>query len=169
MVAKRILVAIDRSPQSNYVFAEALDHARPRESELKLVHSVRAEPVVRSGPFLGIGTIGDVSTYGTLRRAQQEHLQHETQKAQTWLQTFCQQAIDRGIAAESICQVGDPATWICDLAKNWNADLIVLGRRGHQGLTEILLGSVSNYVVHHAPCSVLVVQGTASSLTETLN
>ena len=44
-------------------------------------------------------------------------------------------------------------------SQNWEADLIVIGRRGHQGLSEILLGSVSNYVVHHAPCSVLVVQG----------
>lgn len=47
---------------------------------------------------------------------------------------------------------------ICELARNWNADLIILGRRGRTGLSELLLGSVSNYVLHHAPCSVLTVQ-----------
>ncbi|MEO0350033.1 MAG: universal stress protein, partial [Cyanobacteria bacterium P01_A01_bin.15] len=41
----------------------------------------------------------------------------------------------------------------------WNADLIMMGRRGRSGFSELLLGSVSNYVMHHAPCSVLTVQG----------
>ncbi|NEO65320.1 MAG: universal stress protein, partial [Moorea sp. SIO4G2] len=44
--------------------------------------------------------------------------------------------------------------------------LIVLGRRGLGGLKEMVLGSVSNYVVHHAPCSVLVVQGVATPSLE---
>ncbi|WP_442949349.1 universal stress protein [Nostoc sp.] len=42
---------------------------------------------------------------------------------------------------------------------SWGADLIVLGRRGLKGFAELLAGSVSNHVVHHSPCSVLVVQG----------
>ncbi|MFM7578374.1 MAG: universal stress protein, partial [Microcystaceae cyanobacterium] len=36
-------------------------------------------------------------------------------------------------------------------------DVIVVGHRGRWGLSEILLGSVSNYVFHHAHCPVLVV------------
>lgn len=43
-----------------------------------------------------------------------------------------------------------------------------MGRRGHKGLSEILLGSVSNYVVHHAPCSVLVLQGLTAPTGDTL-
>ncbi|NEO28803.1 MAG: universal stress protein, partial [Kamptonema sp. SIO4C4] len=35
---------------------------------------------------------------------------------------------------------------------------VIIGRRGRVGLSEILLGSVSNYVLHHAPCAVMVVQ-----------
>jgi hypothetical protein len=34
-----------------------------------------------------------------------------------------------------------------------------MGRRGRTGISELLLGSVSNYVTHHATCSVLIVQG----------
>ncbi|CCQ49032.1 hypothetical protein CWATWH8502_2292 [Crocosphaera watsonii WH 8502] len=37
-------------------------------------------------------------------------------------------------------------------------DVIVMGHRGISGLQEFFLGSVSNYVLHHAPCSVLIVQ-----------
>jgi nucleotide-binding universal stress UspA family protein len=44
------------------------------------------------------------------------------------------------------------------MAKSWQADLIVLGRRGLKGISEIFLGSVSNYIVHQALCSVLIVQ-----------
>ena len=35
----------------------------------------------------------------------------------------------------------------------------MLGPRSRRGLTEIIMGSVRNYVVHHVPCSVLIVQG----------
>jgi nucleotide-binding universal stress UspA family protein len=55
--------------------------------------------------------------------------------------------------------VGDPGKAICTLAQDWSADLIVIGRRGMHGLGELLLGSVSSYVMHRSPCAVLVVQG----------
>lgn len=52
------------------------------------------------------------------------------------------------------------------MARSWNANIIVIGRRGHRGFTEFFLGSVSNYVMHHASCSVLTVQGPIISTTE---
>ena len=52
---------------------------------------------------------------------------------------------------------------ICELAKFWNADLIIMGRRGRSGLAEVFLGSESNYVLHHAPCSVQIVHLPVSS------
>lgn len=45
------------------------------------------------------------------------------------------------------------------VARNWQADVIVIDRRG---ISELLMGSVSNYVLHHAQCSVFTVQGVAS-------
>ncbi|WP_199338252.1 universal stress protein [Nostoc sp. FACHB-133] len=86
-------------------------------------------------------------------------LEIETRQAQSLLQLYYQKAKILGIMAESSYQTGDPGTNICDLARSWGADLIVLGRRGLNGFAELLAGSVSNHVVHHAPCSVLVVQG----------
>jgi nucleotide-binding universal stress UspA family protein len=73
------------------------------------------------------------------------------------LQAFCAQANTENINTEFSQNVGSPGKLICQMAKNWNADLIVIGRRGLSGITEFLIGSVSNYVLHHAPCSVHII------------
>lgn len=51
---------------------------------------------------------------------------------------------------------GEPAAAICGLATEVGARAVVLGSRGRGGLTRALLGSVSDYVVRNAPCSVVV-------------
>lgn len=52
---------------------------------------------------------------------------------------------------------GNPAQVLLDAAKN--ADLLVVGSRGHGGFADALLGSVSGRCVHHATCPVVVVHG----------
>lgn len=52
--------------------------------------------------------------------------------------------------------MGDPASLICDEAKEKGVQLIVIGTRGITGVTRWVMGSVSSKVVSHAPCSVLV-------------
>lgn len=162
MAFKHILVALDRAAEAIQVFEIAVEQARQTGATLLFMHCVRRESDIQSAPFMGIGTIADIDTYGTLKRIQQEHLLQELQLAQMRLQDWCQKAALRGVSAELDCPIGEPSLEICNVARNWGADLIIIGRRGHQGLSEIVLGSVSNYVVHHAPCSVLVVQGSAT-------
>ena len=53
---------------------------------------------------------------------------------------------------------GSPESRIVETAEKFQADLIVVGSHGYKRWERILLGSVSNSVVHHAPCSVLVVR-----------
>ena len=55
---------------------------------------------------------------------------------------------------------GHPADVLVREARG--ADLLVVGSRGYGGFAGVLLGSVSQHCVHHAPCSVLVIQGTGS-------
>jgi nucleotide-binding universal stress UspA family protein len=52
---------------------------------------------------------------------------------------------------------GHPAQILLDQARD--ADLLVVGSRGHGGFSGALLGSVSQHVVHHAPCPVVVIRG----------
>lgn len=52
---------------------------------------------------------------------------------------------------------GKPGEEICALAAAMPADVVVVGARGGNAVSRALLGSVSSYVVEHAPCAVLVV------------
>ncbi|MEO1430250.1 MAG: universal stress protein [Cyanobacteria bacterium J06633_8] len=71
---------------------------------------------------------------------------------------MCEQATKLGVKTEFSQNVGEPSRMICDIARNWEADVIVIGRRGRRGISEFVMGSVSNYVFHHAHCSVFIVQ-----------
>lgn len=73
------------------------------------------------------------------------------------LKALAEQVIAQGVAAEFTQSVGDPGRAICDLVGSWSADLIVMGHRGLKGMKALFMGSVSAYVQHHAPCSVLTV------------
>ncbi len=53
---------------------------------------------------------------------------------------------------------GSPESRIVETAEETHAELIVMGSHGYKSWERLLLGSVSNSVVHHAPCSVMVVR-----------
>ena len=63
-----------------------------------------------------------------------------------------------GLNATTVLIEGDPKSQIIDVAKEWPADLIVLGSHGRKGLSRFLMGSVSEAVVRHAHCSVEIVR-----------
>ena len=65
---------------------------------------------------------------------------------------------DAGFEAEQDVRLGPARSTIVDVAAKWRADLIVMGSHGRQGLKRILLGSVSEHVARHAPCSVEIVR-----------
>jgi nucleotide-binding universal stress UspA family protein len=64
-----------------------------------------------------------------------------------------------GIVAESHLVMGRPAEAIIELGEEIEAGLIVVGSRGHGPVGRLVMGSVSEGVVHHAHCPVLVVRG----------
>jgi nucleotide-binding universal stress UspA family protein len=64
----------------------------------------------------------------------------------------------QGIKAEIVIKDGHPAEKIIDAAKEFGADMIVVGSHGRHGAKKFLLGSVSSKVVEHAPCHVLVIK-----------
>ena len=160
---RKILVALDRSAHADTVFEQALELAKKEEASLMLFHCLPAQ-------LQGSGLYTDM--YGRelidYPHEMREQLRKEKKEACEWIKGYCQTATAQGVATEWDVKIGDAGSVIRELSNAWDADLIVLGRRGHRGLAEIFLGSVSNYVVHHAPCSVLVVQGINQTLDKTV-
>jgi nucleotide-binding universal stress UspA family protein len=155
----RILVAVDYLDLTSEIFKKACVLAQKHNSKLMIFHCVAKNlPGVQDlATMSSIYTFGGV--YSSDMLALQEEITKETAEQLTkWLNSFCKEANNLGIEAECDYILGDPGKQICQKAKEWEADLIIVGRRGRSGLTEVLLGSVSNYVLHHAHCSILVVQ-----------
>lgn len=66
-----------------------------------------------------------------------------------------------GVDITSEVLFGSPESRIVETAEDNKADLIVIGSHGYKQWERLLLGSVSNSVVHHAPCSVMIVRSPA--------
>ncbi|MDJ0693466.1 universal stress protein [Mastigocoleus sp. MO_188.B34] len=154
----KLLVAIDTSDMSQYVFDEAVSLAKTNNARLLLLHVLNPldeqyidgtviEPIIFYSEYQGEND----KTYIDWQKLKEKRLK--------WLQSQRDRAKKLGMVAESNQHIGEASRTICNVARSWGADLIVIGRRGRSGLSEFFLGSVSNYVLHHASCSVLIVQG----------
>ena len=165
----KILVAMD-CDSSQQVFDSALILGKAMNSQLMLLHVLT--PVEESSPRIA-GAFSGLEMYPDIAPEVSEEMLMNYRKQWDEFETQClemlrsrtAQATNAGVSAEFTQNVGNPGKTICAIARTWGADLIVLGRRGLSGLSEFLLGSVSNYVLHHAPCSVLTVQ-TVKTTTE---
>lgn len=157
---QKILVALDQSDASQPVFDAAVNLAKTLNAHLMLVHVLSPTSSFTNPVFSMPGIYPllreDVDFYLKQWRSQ------ETEGLE-FLQAKSRLATAAGIPTEFTQILGDPGNAICTIARNWNANLILIGRRGYTGLGELFMGSISNYVVHHAPCSVLTIQGQVDS------
>jgi nucleotide-binding universal stress UspA family protein len=117
----------------------AVDLSTQTGSELHVVHAWHSVPSTRFEAFLR----------GQLRREAEEMFDEQT--------SLIQDA--GGVVAEAHINEGPAIDEILDLAEEIGANLIVLGSRGHSTVERLVLGSVSEGVVHHAHCPVLVLRG----------
>lgn len=169
MVFKKILVALELSPADSPILETAIDLGLTQRASLLLIHCLsditEMAMLPQSGMGTGTGLVGGVMGTGMSPVAANLEVIEEANKtrdrqAQESLKEYSQQVKAQGVKVSFECyaSLGDTGSQICDAARESKADLILMGRKGHSGLTEALMGSASNYVLHHAPCSVLVVQ-----------
>jgi len=145
---KHIVVAVDASPSSNNAVEMAVNLAKTYGAKLSFLNVVRdmqlPESVMRMAEVEHIqGARSDV-----LRFVGEKTLK----QAEATAREFGLEDTGRKVA------VGDPATEIADFAKNSNADLIVIGTRGHNDLKGMFLGSVSRKVSNLADVNVMIVR-----------
>ena len=157
----KILVAIDRSTTSRKAFEAGLSLARTTGASLMLLHVLSSEETDYPTPFIYPGLEYDPSAEPILE-AYQEKVQKFEQQELEFLQSLTEEATKAGVKTEFTQTRGYPGRNICELAQKWSAELILVGSRGLTGMKEMFLGSISNYVTHHAPCSVLIVREDAN-------
>lgn len=143
---QRILVALDNSDIGRAVFEQALQLAEKTHARLMLLH-------VLSDAEVGYPTGQNLDSH-------LDQWDECKQQGLTLLRSHQQTASQAGVETEILQTPGAAPTMICNFAKHWGADLIVVGQRELSGLQRMIRGSVSNYVVHYAPCSVMTVHST---------
>ena len=160
----KILATLDSSDKNQSVFKTAVSLAQSTGAELMLLHVLSEEdpsyPILPTYAYYSVLKGNDGGIF------YQEFDKYEQQQAEI-LRNLAQKAIALGVTTEYTQLSGTPGWEICELANVWSADIIFVGSRGLKGLKEMFLGSVSNYVTHHAPCSVLLVRTNTDPATHT--
>ena len=155
MEYRQILVAIDRTSTNSEILEDALDLAQNQGARMMLFYCIQEQTVAKKEDR--IATLAELVEADSLigfERQEQVELGH----ARAWLESLTGLAEERGIVAVAQLERGEPGKRICDLASRWGADLVVLGESSRGVLAECILGSVTSHVLHHAPCSVLLVK-----------
>jgi nucleotide-binding universal stress UspA family protein len=143
MNVRKILCPIDFSPGSSRATSVAARLARDSDAELELVHAWYLPAMVYAPEIM----------YPA------EAVQEIIDDAERQLAAAVAEA--KGLGAKRVTArllAGVPWSMIVDAAEDPTIDLIVLGTHGRTGLARVLLGSVAEKVIRHAPCSVMVVR-----------
>ncbi|MEM9903622.1 MAG: universal stress protein [Cyanobacteria bacterium P01_D01_bin.44] len=154
----KILVALDQGDTCVGLFKKALALGKATGADLMLLSVLMPadDSSLKMPPYSGLGYYS-MGFDDSIWDVYQERYREQESKGLNRLRGFTQQATEADIRTEFTQVAGSPGRAICHFAKTWEADLVMVGSHGRTGLSEALLGSVSNYVMHHAPCSVLVV------------
>ena len=134
-----IVVGVDGSEDSRETLRFAVGEARRWHTTLHVVHAFwEWEPIPGAGEI---------------------ELDRTAQEREAWLADLVREVVGQ-VADVEITQSTielDAAPALLDAAQN--AELLIVGSRGHGGFAGLLLGSVSQHCAHHAPCPVVIVHG----------
>lgn len=143
----RILLAVDGSPSSDRATELVSTFPLPPESVIRVVAVQQpfVDVLAMSWASVGESGIGDE----TEEEQDARHLKEAIERAEIALKR-------PDLTLEGFLVRGRPASAIVDAAGAMEADLVVLGSRGHGTIATMVLGSTASEVVDHAPCPVLV-------------
>jgi nucleotide-binding universal stress UspA family protein len=151
--AMKILLATDGSDFSTAAAKSIADRPWPAGSQIRVL-SIAELPVFENPMGASsLSAIYPATLLEELMESARKHAEDAVESARKILLAGNLQVPDSKPAP-----VGDARILLLDLAKEWNADLIVLGSHGWRGMDRILMGSVSESVAIHAHCSVDVVR-----------
>jgi nucleotide-binding universal stress UspA family protein len=135
----RLLLAIDDSNFSEAAVQAVIAHREPKGTEIQVLNVVDLDIPIPTSYAANF-------RQESLKRGQE--LVHRAEEVLS----------KAGFKVQAAVEEGDPKSKILDHAARWKADLIVMGSHGRKGSERFLMGSVSDGVARHAPCSVEIVR-----------
>lgn len=142
MLFSKILVPIDGSDNSFRALDAALLLSEKLGAKVTAVHVMEDVPVLH------------IESEKLLRKLLEDY-----KKENQLILTKCSEiANNKGIKIETKLLQGNPSSVIIDYCENEKQDIIIMGSRGMGKFKELVLGSVSNKVLHHSSCPVMIVR-----------
>jgi nucleotide-binding universal stress UspA family protein len=141
----RILLGIDGSQASEVALQALIAIGHAQETEVRIMYVVEIWDVHVHVP----------EWFSAARREMWANAREAIARTSKTLE-------NAGFQVTTAIKEGDPRSELIDAAKEWHADLVMVGSHGRTGLDRLRLGSVSEAVARHAPCSVQIVRDTRS-------
>ena len=140
-----ILVGTDGSDQAKLAFEKAIAVAKRNNARVVVAHIMENK------------LYGGTMSFSTFTP---DLLQAQTDQAKILLDDYVKLAKDLGYDhVETVLEFGSPKVMIAkEIAVEHKADLIMIGATGLNAVERLFIGSVSEYVIRHAPCDVTVVR-----------
>jgi nucleotide-binding universal stress UspA family protein len=155
---KTLLVGVDFSAGTEPILHYALKLGRQLDARLELLHitTASAQPAFYN-PFPYSEIDSGMLTPSIDIQMARELCADEYRREHQQLLQLTAHLRQEGAQAHGMLLKGDPASRILEKARDLPASMILLGSHGHSTLRKALLGSVSESVLRHAPCPVLIV------------
>lgn len=140
-----ILVGVDGSEQAKSAFEKALDVAKRNQGQLIVTHVIEGQMY---NTLMGFSSLNN------------ELMDQEKADAQTLLDSCKLAAKQAGVEKiETILTYGVAKEVIAkELPAKYSVDLIMVGQSGLNAVERMMIGSVSSYIIRHAPCDVLIIR-----------
>lgn len=149
---RSIVTGVENAEASVRILERSLAEAESSHRPLRVV-TAWSSPT-RIGDMSSLGYAGTYIDTGDLAQAAKSRVDELLEKA------LSARRSDRPVVASAEAYSGDPGRVLVEQA--CDAQLLVVGGRGHGAVVSALFGSATSYVVHHAPCPVMVIPGTTA-------
>jgi nucleotide-binding universal stress UspA family protein len=146
---KKILVAIDGSPEADTALLKMMEYINPGDSDIHAIY------VISPAKYSTIEGAAGYEGISTLHEIRDRIISEERDQVTGRVESI---ARDHGITITMLIRMGDPRSEILRAADEISADIIAVGSTGKGLGQRILLGSVSTYIVTHSQITTMVIR-----------
>ena len=146
----KVMVAIDGSELA-YEAAKRSRSLLAQASEVLVVAVVDEVPLLETSGVVGDGV-------GITTPVVVDEQMHAVEELEKYLGEEAKRVVELFPGAKALVERGAPGQTLCDVAAEQQVDVLVIGSHGRGAFKRMFVGSVSEHVIRHAPCPVLVIR-----------